>query len=181
MRTRRINKTVLVEEQSTPDRRTKTLPPNRPQPKANLRYYPPDPATSSNSPNKMNLHPYPSLPRIMSRSLIPIPRGQAPSCGNILDALAISAGTCSDVPRNWKSTPMIPTSHPSSRRSETRRKTTPLFYPRKRRIKKYWFWTWMKLSFTLPSPSLPNTTSNPMYCIPHSDSLQWKKYKDLYD
>lgn len=180
MRTRRINRTVLVEEQTAPDRRTKTLPPNKPQPKANLRYCPPYPATSSNSPNKMNLRPYPSLPKIMSRSLIPIPRGPAPSCRNILDASAIYAGTCSDVPRNWKSTPTIQTSHPSSKSSGTRRKSMPLCYPLKRRIKKCWFWIWMKLSFTLPSPSQPNTTSNQTYRIPHSDSLQWKEYQDLY-
>lgn len=106
MRTRRINKTVLVEEQTTPDRRTKTIPPtktlsaSKPQPKANLRYYPHDSATSSNSPNKMSLHPYLSSPRIMSRSLILIKRGLVLSWGNISDALPIFAGTCSDVRRN---------------------------------------------------------------------------------
>lgn len=74
MRTRRINKTVLVEEQTTPDRRTKTLPPNKPQPKANLRYYPHDSVTSSNSLNKMSLRPYPSFLRIMSKNLILVPK-----------------------------------------------------------------------------------------------------------
>jgi hypothetical protein len=79
MRTRRTNRTVLVEEQTIPDRRTKTLPPSNPQPKANLRYCPPDSATLSNSPNKMSQHPYPSLPRIMPRNPIPILKALVPS------------------------------------------------------------------------------------------------------
>jgi hypothetical protein len=36
MRTRRMNKTVLVEEQAVPDRRNKTVPPKA-HPKVNLR------------------------------------------------------------------------------------------------------------------------------------------------
>jgi hypothetical protein len=52
MRAKRMSKTVLVEEVSTPDRRAKTLPPCIQQPKINLRYLCYKAATSLKLPNK---------------------------------------------------------------------------------------------------------------------------------
>lgn len=82
MRTRRANRTVLVEEQSVPERRNKTVPPKS-QPKVNLRYSLAHSATSLNSPNKTSQLPHPNSHRKLSKSLHLLLKDPLPSYTNI--------------------------------------------------------------------------------------------------
>lgn len=158
MRSRRINKAVLVEEQTVPDRKAKIAAPKQ-QAKANLRYGCIDTATSFKSLRKTKPIPHLSSPNKTQRNREKTTKATIlPFLISTSPASATFAGPSADDHHSCKLTPTIPTWRQSSKRSETRRKAT-LRCCRRRKVGGWCLcWTSIKPSSTPPSPSSPNTT-----------------------